>query len=845
MIGFRAVVLAASLAVARVAGAGDVPLAERLTTINPTVPDFFAAPPSVAAGQLYFYGGTADGNGLHVWDETLQRPRLLGELPDGGVVELRGRAYFVGFRGDVNSLWTTDGTFAGTQPVVRVEGAFNPVFVAGELLYFMGQTSVWRSDGTEAGTFPLNVKGAFTVESAEFAQLGGDVLFLSQDPDANRIGLWKSGGTIATTVLIADLGAISRPGERYARFTYGLTRVGQRVVFFTFEGLDYRMWSTDGTGAGTAPVRDFVGDGGGIGSYTTPLGPSKPVGDAAALFFADDGVHGRELWRTNGTATGTRLVKDIAPGPASSDSAGSFGRTFSISPPLSGFQLLAADDGIHGTELWRSDGTEAGTRLVADITPGPDSSTPYFFVRAGSNAVFAAEDGRIWRSDGTESGTARLGDLFGVPSPLGDGASIITRTGLWRTDGESLELLASGGIPEGLSPLTIVGAGGHAVFDGAGLEGLWASDGTSEGTHRVGDFELVNDMNDAAGRAWFVPYGGLAHGEPWVSDGTNEGTHPLVTGPPPDGARDFTQAGRRVFFTSNADHGSDLWVTGGDAASTRRVEEFPFIGPLTALGDSVYFAAYDALWRSDGTLAGTASVADLYEVIPSAATDRLYAFALDGIGFDLRVSDGTAAGTTLVRTGFHAPTYPTPSGTRLFFDSMSWTSGRIELWVSDGTASGTRLLHTFVTIDAIAATGDGSVFVAARDDEHGSELWHSDGTPEGTILLDDILPGPEGSAPSSLVVVDGVLLFAARDAEHGVELWRSDGTTGGTLLLQDLFPGPASSEPSSLTVVGPRVFFRATDPEAGPQLWEMPTAGLSGAPRPGERPRVPRLVPPR
>lgn len=85
------------------------------------------------------------------------------------------------------------------------------------------------------------------------------------------------------------------------------------------------------------------------------------------LFFRpDDGVHGDELWKTNGTAAGTVLVKDIYPGTQGSDLQSFIN--------VNGVLFFRADDGVHGAELWKSDGTSEGTVMVKDISAGPNSS---------------------------------------------------------------------------------------------------------------------------------------------------------------------------------------------------------------------------------------------------------------------------------------------------------------------------------------------------------------------------------------------------------------------------------------------------------------------------------------
>jgi len=164
-------------------------------------------------------------------------------------------------------------------------------------------------------------------------------------------------------------------------------------------------------------------------------------GLSAIPFVADDGVHGFELWRSDGTPDGTTLVRDIRVGSQGSFHAGVYGDVQLIG--VGNALFFIANDGVHGFELWRSDGTPEGTMLVRDIRPGLGSAFGGSEMLAvmHDTLYFIANSGEVglWRSDGTYEGTflIRNGGLDYWSALLVNNGTLFIATydSLWKSDG--------------------------------------------------------------------------------------------------------------------------------------------------------------------------------------------------------------------------------------------------------------------------------------------------------------------------------------------------------------------------------------------------------------------------
>ena len=445
------------------------------------------------------------------------------------------------------------------------------------------------------------------------------------------------------------------------------------------------------------------------------------VGDVA-FFVANDGVNGRELWRTDGSANGTSLVLDIHPGLASSDPTGLIEHN--------GMLYFAAEDGTNGTELWKSDGTAAGTTMVHDIFPGegyqedqgtgPYSSLPDDIISANGRLFFSAIDkdnGReLWMSDGTSAGTTLVRDI----APGEDTDSVST-------------------IPHSSSPTELVDSGGMIFFsadDGENGRELWQSNGTEAGTIMVRDIKTGE--------------------EPYTYDGNTYGTQPASSNP-----NNLTLVDGQVFFSAETNEaGRELWATDGTEAGTNLVHD---INPGTASG--LEGSDFDSLIEVDGFL---------------------FFSATDSDGRELWTSDGTSNGTFQVSNigpgadnGLIGQDFATIDDL-LYFVADDGSTGE-ELWETDGTVAGTRLVHDLEAGDDGSdpkelTVVDSRVFFVANTSEHGEELFESDGTSAGTFNAGDMIAGSSGSFPEELGVLDNTLLFSAATgiSGEGREVWSID-----------------------------------------------------------------------
>jgi len=424
---------------------------------------------------------------------------------------------------------------------------------------------------------PVLVKAGIATysDSVVLANVNG-VLFFTANSGAYGTELWKSDGTASGTVMVKDVWPGGSSGTFYNQ---DFEAVNNLLFFIGNDGVNgYELWKSDGTAAETMMVKNVRT---GAGNST----PSSLTNVNGMLFFtADDGTHGRELWKSDGTTAGTVLVKDVYPGASNGLSQADSDNFFTS---CNGSLFFASNDGTHGVELWKSNGTEVGTVLVKDIAHSymSQSASPEHLFCLNGTLFFDAWNGTesdLWKTDGTEANTVPIKQVL-LPTGTSYAKPIAAMNGML--------FFASDENPDGST----------------GKE-LWRSDGTVSGTVKVKDIwpgvagSDPSELTPVNGTLFFTADDGALGVELWKSDGTEAGTVMVKETDPTDSsdhAANLTNANGVLFFSSTDGlHGDELWKSDGTEAGTVIVQDIrsgssdSLPRKLTVVNDKLFFVAY-------------------------------------------------------------------------------------------------------------------------------------------------------------------------------------------------------------------------------------------------------------
>ena len=486
------------------------------------------------------------------------------------------------------------------------------------------------------------------------------------------------------------------------------------------------LWRSDGTPSGTYRLKDIN-----AGKASSLEKDTEFLAVGSMMFFtADDGVHGKELWKTDGTSAGTVMVKDINTfgeidlGTGISYTEGSFPDNLTN---VNGTIFFRVSTTIYlaSSTLWKTDGTRAGTVMVSSVGGVND------LTRAGSLLFFSANDGvhgnELWKTDGTAAGTAMVKDI--------------------NTFGE-IDLGTGISYTEDSSPDDLINVNGTVFFtarrDNPWDRRLWKTDGTAAGTVELGAAVPLGNPIRAGGRLFFNEFDYNNHSKLWTSDGTAGGTKLL---------RDFGDG--RVLrmsrfkgtllvlvFGGTNDYGAELWRSDGSVAGTVRVRE---LQKLMARPNSFVGYLSEPVIRDDGMYFSTA-------VFPSGRIDETARIALWR-------SDGTPAGTTEVGSSLSQRAIAPISNREE--SGVSFSDG--PLWVRDGGNSVYAFLPPRPSSDV---NGDGRSDLISRDAATGqivAEIRSATGAlVQARVLGTEPIPLPvDGSFESPVAQPKQIVTYAA------------------------------------------------------------------------------------
>ncbi|MCP4642331.1 MAG: hypothetical protein GY851_17935 [bacterium] len=649
--------------------------------------------------------------------------------------------------------------------------------------------AIWATDGTPEGTERISPYATFSDEQRKSYEMLRKAM--ERSPSHNQ--------ELAQLLKDAHLN-LDRP--------HSVRGVGDTGLFY-FVSRTYEtrsMWFMDERDGVPAEIRQFSAEFG-----KPELAWGLPVLDGRLLFLCRTPDHGCELWSSDGTPTGTSIVRDLVPGPEDAFVARDLKLPWALYRDR---VFFSAPDGKGTPSLWSTDGTDAGTRFVVRLVDEGEKA-----VRPGERFIVHGDRlfffrGGLWVSDGTADGTRRL-----------------------RRD---------------LSPGSVVSCEDHVYFvasaPGEDRKQLWRTDGTTEGTVKVTSPKPGQVLGQSGGSILYTE--GLsvsATGGEGAATGPVQGLLPYDV--PVWGVRLLND---RLFILADdyerpLEHSLYVSQTVGQGARCLKrnvmTQFFENLQEPIALDSRVFFILPDmapgAIWvyRHDKD----ASPPEWPRTAHEEETGQEEATETPTAGEN---QAGPALFPVVKKEGYavfdlypgHVDSYPgafTEARGRVFFRARTHDN-RQALWVTDGTPEGTREagrpnpypqddMRGRAQIQEVTALGDSVVFTA-NDGEHGAELWCSDGTPKGTAMVADLTAGSKGTFtrtsqgnPRYFARVANELYFWQAAGSDSFALWRTDGTTDGTKKVKTFPTGDPGRRP--WLPCGDRLYFVTGPGNAISRLW--------------------------
>lgn len=728
-------------------------------------------------------------------------------------------------------VYISDGTPDGTRLLAaslsilqQGEAAARPFVRMGDRLYFIGFSSggsaLWSTDGTPEGTWLVSAAVSYNWVS-DFVVFNGLIYFGIYDSIAQTTSLWRSDGTGSGTVPFFAGPFVDGP----------LAAFGDRLLFLAEgDASGAELWTTDGTIEGTSQLMDlYPGFGSGFLFGAGVMG-------GAYYFVGRDAAHGAELWRSDGTIAGTQLVRDIVPGPGSA----LYLDTYQFARMGDSFVFMART-AANGTELWRSDGSEAGTQLFLDYAPGSlDGMQTYYHIAATNNRAFVQiNTTTVMTTDGTVDGTRIVpipGHLALATSQLAYFAGYSSGTSCFRSDGT---VEGTYTLPVQL-PTRVTVFGDRVVFSGVdpdhGAE-PWISDGSVAGTQLISDIAHIAagdpaNLADIHGTLLFSSHDPAVGIEPFRTRGT-AATTALIADINPGVASSvpaqFSPLGEEAIFhvAASTQGPANIFVTTG-GLSNALVSSCPaadMVYPFELNGFG--FVSSSQIWRTNGPLSNALPFAPSATPVPFGVLgNQVLLFAnQSNTGYALWVTNGILSGTSAI----DIPAGPADYGTIRWIDSLGdrayyflQNAPNERIWSTNGTPAGTYPVPgTSAFYPSSASPSPPAPATILADSLYFCARFGSASGPQQVVAIDGPGLPPRTIAPAlqvdSLAAADDRLFAGVSTPADSAGIWVSSGAGDDIARILDISAG--SSNGFDLRSFDGDVYFAAADAQHGRELW--------------------------